>query len=82
MTKIKTNTISEFIKKLEDIKKDMGDLPLVISSDSEGNSFGTLHGYSSLGAIFDEKDGKPDTDKPLALAIYPWEEGLDYSEIR
>lgn len=39
---IKTLKISKLIKELEEIKKAEGDLPIVLASDSEGNSYGAL----------------------------------------
>lgn len=75
---MKTNTISDLIRMLEDLKDDFGDLPVFVSSDSEGNSFGTLHGYSSIGSI---RKGVNGDGEIVAIGIYPWEEGLDYTDM-
>lgn len=40
--KNKTLKISELIKALEFIIKESGDLPIFMSSDEEGNSYGTI----------------------------------------
>jgi len=39
---IKTMKISKLIKALQDIKRVEGDLPIVLSSDVEGNSYGSI----------------------------------------
>lgn len=75
---MKTNTISDLIRILKDLKEDFGDLPVFVSSDSEGNSYGTLHGYSSIGSI---RKGIQGDGEIVAIGIYPWEEGIDYMEI-
>lgn len=75
---MKTEKISDLIKMLKDLKGEFGDLPVYLSTDSEGNSFGTLHGYSSIGSI---RKGIQGDGEVVAIGIYPWEEGLDYMEI-
>lgn len=75
---MKTNKISDLIRILEDLKDDFGDLPVYLSKDSEGNSFGTLHGYSSIGSM---RKGLMGDGEVVAIGIYPWEEGLEYMDI-
>ena len=63
----KTMKISELVKVLNRLKGTFGDLPVYMSSDSEGNSFGTLHyddnAVSSIGV-----------DDDRFVMLYPWEE--------
>lgn len=66
MTSIK---ITQMIKILKKIKETEGDLDIYLSSDPEGNSYGTVD-KSSFGKIGDK-----------GLAIYPFEENLDYNDI-
>lgn len=75
---MKTEKISDLIKMLKDLKDDLGDLPVYLSKDSEGNSFGTLHGYSSIGSM---RKGLMGDGEVVAIGIYPWEEGLEYMDI-
>lgn len=75
---MKTEKISDLIKMLKYLKDEFGDLPVYLSTDSEGNSFGTLHGFSSIGSM---RKGLQGDGEIVAIAIYPWEEGLDYYEI-
>lgn len=75
---MKTEKISDLIKMLKDLKDEFGDLPVYLSSDSEGNSFGTIHGYSSIGSI---RKGILGDGEVVAIGIYPWEEGFDYLDI-
>jgi hypothetical protein len=46
---MKTIKISELISALEELKSRAGDLPIVMSRDSEGNSFGTISATESCG---------------------------------
>jgi hypothetical protein len=57
--------LSEVIKKLNSIQKELGDVPVMMSSDSEGNNFGSIDQESF--ATFDE-DSK-------YVIIYPYHEG-------
>lgn len=66
---METMKISELVALLEAIKMDFGDLHVVLSSDSEGNSFGTIIGSQDLGVPFTDEE-------PKVLRIYPWNEGL------
>jgi len=47
--KTKTMKISELIAALEELKSEIGDLPVLMSRDEEGNSFGTLSRDGSFG---------------------------------
>ena len=49
MNGLKTMKISELIAALEELKSEAGDLPIVMSSDEEGNSFGTFSADGSFG---------------------------------
>ena len=62
--------ISELIKKLEVSIKEFGDLPIIVSSDSEGNSFGTLN-KNSLCLIEDYNTGKI-----KGVCLYPFADGF------
>ena len=46
--KLDAMKVSELIKMLQQIKKEAGDLPVVISHDEEGNSFGTTMAHHSV----------------------------------
>jgi len=65
--KTKSFTVSQLIEGLEQILKDEGDREIVIASDEEGNSFGTI-GVTSFG--FDEDD--------KCLIIYPETQFIDF----
>ena len=62
--------ISELIKKLEISIKEFGDLPIIVSADSEGNSFGTLN-TRSICLIQDF-----DTSEPKGICLYPFADGF------
>jgi hypothetical protein len=53
--KMSFRKVSDLIKDLEEILKQHGDLPLVSSSDDEGNSFRYVY-YSPTYGFFNEKD--------------------------
>jgi hypothetical protein len=53
--------ISELIKSLRELKKKFGDVPVLLSSDEEGNSYGT---------ISEDSFGRDATEK--YIIIYPW----------
>jgi len=44
-----TLTISELIKKMQDLKKKCGDASVFLSSDEEGNMLGSLNARLSFG---------------------------------
>jgi len=64
---MKTLTVKELIQELNKCPKD---LKVFISSDTEGNSFGTIDSY--------EKSFELGTN---TLRIYPYEEHIEYDEI-
>lgn len=90
-------TLDEVITVLQDYKRRFGgDIKVVISSDSEGNSFGTLGAWSFC-PIFEDEDelirvalekgynfSKADRllkpQKEIGICIYPHEEGFDTAE--
>lgn len=43
---MQTMSVKKLIARLKLIEKQCGDLPVVLSSDSEGNNFGTIHNTS------------------------------------
>ena len=47
-------TLDKLIKILQEIKKEVGNVPVVLSSDSEGNSFGTLNAPLSFCKLQDD----------------------------
>ena len=67
--KLDAMKVSELIKMLQHYKKEAGNLPVVISHDEEGNSFGTTMSHYSVqcydgritlfpvGAYFEDDDG-------------------------
>jgi hypothetical protein len=67
---MKTLKISELINMLNMVKRDFGDLPVVLSSDSEGNSLGTIKGTQDVGCLDD------------VIILYPNEEGIDMEDLR
>lgn len=67
---MKTLKLSELIKLLEMVKRDFGDLPVVLSSDSEGNSLGTIIGSQDVGCLDD------------VIILYPNKEGLEMEDLR
>lgn len=63
-------TLNELIQKLEEIRGAMGgDLPVVLSADSEGNSYGTLDADCSF------------ENYPDAIIIYPYAERETLEEV-
>ena len=67
---MKTLKLSELIQLLERVKRDFGDLPVVLSSDSEGNSLGTIIGTQDVGCLDD------------VIILYPHEEGIEMEDLR
>lgn len=67
---MKTLKLSELIQLLEMVKRDFGDLPVVLSSDSEGNSLGTIIGTQDVGCLDD------------VIILYPHEEGIEMEDLR
>ena len=68
-TQLKTLKISECIKVLEQFKKELGDMPIILWSDPEGNSMGTL----SKDSIEWDKTKLGNT-----LFLFPFNEGIEY----
>ena len=67
---MKTLKLSELVQLLEMVKRDFGDLPVVLSSDSEGNSLGTIIGAQDVGCLDD------------VIILYPHEEGIEMEDLR
>lgn len=65
--------ISELKQYLNRVEKKFGDLPVVISRDSEGNSFGTLNKNGSLCEVMTTNDKGI---KVVGVCLYPFEEGF------
>ena len=63
--------ISKLIQNLNAIKSECGDLQVYLSSDSEGNSYGTIEYGKSFGT---NKGSK-------VLVLYPFIEQLEYEDI-
>lgn len=63
-----TMKISQLIRKLQAIKREVGDIEVYMSEDSEGNGYGTIDNTS-----FGFSNGK--------LAIYPYVDHIDYTEV-
>lgn len=78
--KPETITINGLISALEQLKVELqdrtdgdpGNLPVVISSDAEGNSYNTISYHGSFDAYMD-----PDDEKVKTLIIYPYYENID-----
>jgi len=66
---MKTLKISQLIKILEEYKKGFGDLPVIHSSDCEGNQYNTVD-ERSFGYMTTDKVGK-------VLLISPFEENIE-----
>lgn len=83
MNEIKTLTIGKLIEALRHIKLELSnegidnaeDTKVFLSSDAEGNSFGTLASENVMFS-FDFLPQK-DSNYGNALIIYPYEEGID-----
>lgn len=84
-------TVSELIKELQKIKKYCGgDIKIVLSSDSEGNSYSTLDKSYSL--VRDMEDSiiclykgpqikeKLMEQKVIGVCLFPFEEGYESAE--
>lgn len=61
--------INDLMTRLISIQKDYGNVPVVLSTDSEGNSFGTTDKQISVCPVMNNKD------KVIGVAIFPFEEG-------
>ena len=65
-------TLDKLIKILQEIKKAVGNVPVVLSSDSEGNSFGKLNEPLSFCKLEDDY-----SDKIVGIGIYLYAAGFD-----
>lgn len=68
--------INDLIKKLADISSQHGNIPVVLSSDSEGNSFGTLNEKGSIMIV----ENFPVSNQVIGVCLSPWYEGIDTCE--
>ena len=68
-TQLKTLKISELIKILEQFKKELGDMPIILESDPEGNSMGTLN----IETVTWDKTKLGNT-----LFLFPYDEDIEY----
>lgn len=68
----KTMKISELIEILRTYRRVYGDKPVILSSDEEGNGFGTIGQDNKYGS-FDVHHG--------FLVIYPYAERLELDEV-
>jgi len=73
--KVDTIRLKDLISKLQDIYKEVGNLPVVMSRDEEGNGFGTLDpdDFEKFSTSI-ENDGK-------ILVLWPLAERLDIEDI-
>lgn len=70
---IKTMSVSQLIKKLTALQNTYGDLPVVLSSDSEGNSFGTVN-HTTIGY-------SPRYNKCGIILLMPYCDNIDYDNV-
>lgn len=66
--------IKQLIKRLQGIEKKYGDIPVILSSDEEGNSYSSIDSEWSFGSITDEENNP---DKVIGVCIYPFENFWD-----
>jgi hypothetical protein len=62
--------LGKLIKELQALKKEVGDVQVVLSSDSEGNSWGTLHEKHSFCRLENENG------MIVGLGIFPYADGF------
>lgn len=72
----KTMMLDDLISLLLVIKNRIGDKPVYLQLDTEGNKFGTLKKEKSF--FVEEED---ETKKKTAITIQPFEENLAYEDI-
>lgn len=72
----KTMMLDDLISLLLVIKNRLGDMPVFLQQDTEGNGFGTIQKEK---CFFVEEDEK--TKKAKGLIIQPFEEHLDYEDL-
>jgi hypothetical protein len=66
--------IKQLITKLKAIEKRYGDIPVILSSDEEGNSYSNIDEEWSFGAI---NDGEDNEGPVIGICIYPFENFWD-----
>jgi len=64
--------ITELIEVLQNFKKQHGDVPVIMSSDTEGNEFSTLDKRFSPCQVLNDT-----SDKTIGLCLYPHYEHLE-----
>lgn len=72
--------IKQLITKLKAIEKRYGDIPVILSSDEEGNSYSNIDEKWSFGVIEDEKwdEKSKHLESPvIGICIYPFENFWD-----
>lgn len=72
--------IKQLITKLKTIEKKYGDLPVILSSDEEGNSYSNIDEEWSFGVIEDEKKDEKTKHHEypvIGICIYPFENFWD-----
>lgn len=67
--------LNDLIKHLQLVQKDLGNVPVILSSDTEGNGYGTLKAPYSFCAT-DNRDGT----KVIGLCLFPFNEGYYEAE--
>lgn len=72
--------IKQLIKRLKHIEKVYGDIPVILSSDEEGNSYSNIDEEWSFGVIEDEKwdEKNKHIESPvIGICIYPFKNFWD-----
>lgn len=72
--------LKSLITRLKTIEKKYGDIPVILSSDEEGNSYSNIDEKWSFGEVRDEKwDEKRHTleDPVIGICIYPFKSFWD-----
>ena len=67
--------ISELVEKLQKFQKVVGDVEVILSSDSEGNGYGSIDSEMSITIHEDEVLEKS------AIVIFPFEESWEIEEL-
>ena len=70
----RTIQISKFIKELQKIQDIFGDIPVVLSSDEEGNSYSTMDPSNNFSISCTAVDRG-------VLILYPYQECVEIEEI-
>ena len=74
MRQCNTIKLSDLIKNLQEIKAEVGDLPVAVAKDHEGNGFSTL-------SVNDFISDCTSVEKNGILVLWPWAELEDLDEI-